>query len=147
MDDLATLHVLGVKLVLLVSVRLQVDLRLRLGLKKKGKRVRGLRVTGAVELAAALIALHRSVLLTSCLSLLYFAMLGCSCSRYKWNVESHDRGSKLPFRRDNEGLEVEVQCDLGEGKRRGVTPASNSAQQAQERRQIGARTDMRVLSA
>ena len=60
------------------------------------------------------------------------------------------RARKLPSRgtrRDNEGLEVEVQCDLGEGKRRGVTPASNSAQQAQERRQIGARTDMRALSA
>ena len=52
MDDLATLHVLGVKLVMLVSVRLQVDRRLLLGKKNLGERIRGLRVTGTEELAA-----------------------------------------------------------------------------------------------
>mmetsp|Transcript_33818 Transcript_33818/g.104719 ORF Transcript_33818/g.104719 Transcript_33818/m.104719 type:complete len:565 (-) Transcript_33818:103-1797(-) len=52
MDDLATLHVLGVKLVILTSVRLQVNRRLHTEQGKVGKRVRGLRVTGALELAA-----------------------------------------------------------------------------------------------
>jgi len=52
MDDLATLHVLGVKLVILVSVRLQVDRRLQTGEDDIGMRVRGLRVTGPAELAA-----------------------------------------------------------------------------------------------
>lgn len=52
MDDLATLHVLGVKLVILVSVRLQVDRRLQANQDNVGVRVRGLRVTGPAELAA-----------------------------------------------------------------------------------------------
>lgn len=52
MDDLATLHVLGVKLVILVSVRLQVDRRLQMNQESIGIRVRGLRVTGLEELAA-----------------------------------------------------------------------------------------------
>jgi len=52
MDDLATLHVLGVKLVILVSVRLQVDCRLQMELENVGKRIQGLRVTGPKELAA-----------------------------------------------------------------------------------------------
>ena len=52
MDDLATLHVLGIKLVMLVSVRLQVDRRLHLEKRSLSKRIRGLRVTGVAELAA-----------------------------------------------------------------------------------------------
>ena len=52
MDDLATLHVLGVKLVILVSVRLQVDGRLLMECETLGRRVQGLRVTGPAELAA-----------------------------------------------------------------------------------------------
>ena len=52
MDDLATLHVLGVKLVILTSVRLQVDRRLGVERENVGLRVRGLRVTGSAELAA-----------------------------------------------------------------------------------------------
>lgn len=52
MDDLATLHVLGVKLVILASVRLQVDRRLGVERENVGLRVRGLRVTGSAELAA-----------------------------------------------------------------------------------------------
>ena len=45
MDDLATLHVLGVKLVILASVRFQVDRRLQVETGDVGVRVRGLRVT------------------------------------------------------------------------------------------------------
>ena len=52
MDDLATLHVLGVKLVILASVRFQVDRRLQVETGDVGVRVRGLRVTGPKELAA-----------------------------------------------------------------------------------------------
>jgi len=52
MDDLATLHVLGVKLVILASVRLQVDRRLLREQAPVPSRVRGLRVTGAAELSA-----------------------------------------------------------------------------------------------
>lgn len=48
MDDMATLHVLGVRLVLVVSVRKQVDDRCR----GKRRMVRGLRVTGSGELLA-----------------------------------------------------------------------------------------------
>ena len=49
MDDLATLHVLGVKLVILASVRFQVDRRLQVETGDVGVRVRGLRVTGPVS--------------------------------------------------------------------------------------------------
>lgn len=47
MDDVATLHVLGVRVVLVASIRQQVDARCGLG-----RKVRGLRVTGPEELLA-----------------------------------------------------------------------------------------------
>ena len=53
MDDIATLHVLGVRVVVVVSVRSQVDARLLLDpWSERPVRVRGARVTGKAELSA-----------------------------------------------------------------------------------------------